>query len=263
MKKIYTLIATIAATVAVNAQTNLVTNGSFENWTSGSLDDWNTVIPANGGSVTEETTDVQDGTKAVKLTAPAGTGNVSIKLADFPVIEGAEYTFSYWYKDETEDARFRHWGIWRDNDNNQEVGASTDLKPTGYMPNTSGWEKVTMVVTAPVGATHFRLDFRTYKETGDSGEILLDNVQFFEGTNSTKENNIEGLNIFPNPATELLNITSNSLAEKNVQLFDLTGKKVLDVTTVSQINVSSLNAGIYVAKINENGKTATRKVIIR
>ncbi|UUV22033.1 lamin tail domain-containing protein [Paenimyroides aestuarii] len=80
---------------------------------------------------------------------------------------------------------------------------------------------------------------------------------------STKENNIEGLSIFPNPADEILNITSNSTAEKNVQLFDLTGKKVLDVTTVSQINVSSLKAGIYVAKINEAGKTATRKVIIK
>jgi len=80
---------------------------------------------------------------------------------------------------------------------------------------------------------------------------------------STKENNIEGLNIFPNPANDVLNITSNSTADKNVQLFDLTGKKILDVTTVSQVNVSTLKAGIYVAKINEAGKTATRKVIIK
>lgn len=80
---------------------------------------------------------------------------------------------------------------------------------------------------------------------------------------STKENNIEGLNIFPNPANDVLNITSNSTADKNVQLFDLTGKKVLDVTTVSQVNVSTLKAGIYVAKISEAGKTATRKVVIK
>ena len=80
---------------------------------------------------------------------------------------------------------------------------------------------------------------------------------------SIKENNIEGLNIFPNPANDVLNITSNSAANKNVQLFDLTGKKVLDVTTVSQVNVSTLKAGIYVAKINEAGKTATRKVVIK
>src|SRR5690606_341488 len=80
---------------------------------------------------------------------------------------------------------------------------------------------------------------------------------------STQINNIEGLNIFPNPANDVLNITSNSTADKNVQLFDLTGKKVLEVTTTSQVNVSTLKAGVYVAKINEAGKTATRKVVIK
>ena len=80
---------------------------------------------------------------------------------------------------------------------------------------------------------------------------------------STQQNNIDGLNIFPNPVDDVLNITSNSNADKNVQLFDLTGKKVLDVTTVSQVNVSTLKAGIYVAKITESGKTATRKIIVK
>ena len=80
---------------------------------------------------------------------------------------------------------------------------------------------------------------------------------------SVKENNIEGLNIFPNPADDTLYITSNSTLDKNIQLFDLTGKKVLDATTVSQVNVSTLKAGIYVAKVTEAGKTATRKVIIK
>ncbi|SRR5690606_1232887 len=81
--------------------------------------------------------------------------------------------------------------------------------------------------------------------------------------NSTKQNNIDGLNIFPNPVDEVLNITSDSTADKNVQLFDLTGKKVLDVTTVSQVNVSTLKAGVYVAKITEAGKTATRKIVVK
>jgi len=96
-------------------------------------------------------------------------------------------------------------------------------------------------------------------------EIILDDnwaaVNYMSASN--KENNIEGLNIFPNPANDVLNITSNSAADKNVQLFDLTGKKVLDITTVSTVNVSTLKAGIYVAKITEAGKTATRKVVIK
>ncbi|WLD23106.1 T9SS type A sorting domain-containing protein [Flavobacterium dauae] len=264
MKNFYTLITIIAASFAANAQANLIPNGSFENWTAGELDDWDIVIPTNGGSVVEESTDFHDGVKSVKITAPAGTGNVQLKLTDFPVTAGIEYTFSYWYKDESDNARIRHWGVWRDNVANVEVPVTgtNDMKPN-YMPNTTGWQEVTFTVTPPTGTTHLRLDFRTYKETGDSGEILLDHVNFFEGTTSIKENNIDGLNIFPNPADDVLNITSNSTLDKNVQLFDLTGKKVLDVTTVSQVNVSTLKAGIYVAKIYEAGKTATRKVVIK
>lgn|SRR5690606_10454285 len=264
MRKIYALVTIVAASFAANAQTNLIPNHSFEDWTAGVPDDWTVSIPTAGGTVEEETTDFQEGAKSAKITAPAGTGNVQLKLSDFAVEEGEEYTFSYWYKDESTDARFRHWGIWRDNTNNVEVGASTDLKPNGYMPDTSGWEEVAMVVTAPAGATHFRLDFRTYKETGDSGIIYLDNISFKKGNHlSTKQNNIDGLNIFPNPVDEVLNITSDSTADKNVQLFDLTGKKVLDVTTVSQVNVSTLKAGVYVAKITEAGKTATRKIVVK
>ena len=218
MRKIYALVTIVAASFAANAQTNLIPNHSFEDWTAGVPDDWTVSIPAAGGTVEEETTDFQEGAKSAKITAPAGNGNVQLKLSDFAVEEGEEYTFTYWYKDESTDARFRHWGIWRDNTNNAEVGASTDLKPNGYMPDTSGWEEVAMVVTAPVGATHFRLDFRTYKETGDSGIIYLDNISFKKGNHlSTKQNNIDGLNIFPNPVDEVLNITSDSTADKNVQ----------------------------------------------
>src|SRR5690606_20635875 len=265
MRKIYALVTIVAASFAANAQTNLIPNHSFEDWTAGVPDDWTVSIPTAGGTVEEETTDFQEGAKSAKITAPAGTGNVQLKLSDFAVEEGEEYTFSYWYKDESTDARFRHWGIWRDNTtNNAEVGQSRDLKQNEYVTDTSGWEEVAMVVTAPASATHFRLDYRTYKETGDSGIIYLDNISFKKGNHlSTKQNNIDGLNIFPNPVDEVLNITSDSTADKNVQLFDLTGKKVLDVTTVSQVNVSTLKAGVYVAKITEAGKTATRKIVVK
>lgn len=140
---------------------------------------------------------------------------------------------------------------------NQTVGITTE--PTATLINSSS--------TATFPTALLSLFLRNGGSTGNievDEVILADNWGAVNYANmSTKENNIEGLNIFPNPADEVLNITSNSTADKNVQLFDLTGKKVLDVTTVSTVNVSSLKAGIYVAKINEAGKTATRKVIIK
>src|SRR5690606_7523714 len=80
---------------------------------------------------------------------------------------------------------------------------------------------------------------------------------------STPENAIEGLRIYPNPATDVVFVTSNSGAMKNVQLFDITGKQVMNVETTSNINVASLNKGMYVMKITEEGKTATSKLVIK
>lgn len=80
---------------------------------------------------------------------------------------------------------------------------------------------------------------------------------------STKQDNINGLNVFPNPVNDVLFITSDANLDKNVQMFDMTGKKVLEVTTTSEINVANLKAGIYVAKITEAGKTATRKIVVK
>lgn len=81
---------------------------------------------------------------------------------------------------------------------------------------------------------------------------------------SVKENNISGLNVYPNPANDFLHITTTANAMKTVAIYDLVGKQVLNTTTSNEvINVSSLNAGIYLVKITEEGKTATRKLVIR
>lgn len=79
------------------------------------------------------------------------------------------------------------------------------------------------------------------------------------------QNSIAGLNVYPNPVTNgTLNIISDANAERNVVVYDVLGKQVLKVTTSnSTINVANLNAGIYIVKVTEEGKTATRKLVIR
>lgn len=139
---------------------------------------------------------------------------------------------------------------------NPTVGSSTE--PTATLSNNTSANKA-----ASIASIFLRNGGNTGKVEIDEINLALNWADVNYVNASTKENNIEGLNMFPNPANDVLNITSNSVADKNVQLFDLTGKKVLNVTTVSQVNVSTLKAGIYVAKINEAGKTATRKVIIK
>jgi hypothetical protein len=84
---------------------------------------------------------------------------------------------------------------------------------------------------------------------------------------SVKNNTIAGFSIYPNPITNhMFTLTSASSEEKSVTVFNLLGKKVLETRfsgIKSDINVSAINAGIYILKVTESGKTATKKLVIR
>lgn len=82
-------------------------------------------------------------------------------------------------------------------------------------------------------------------------------------TLSIEENNIDGLSIYPNPAQDVVTITTSSNTQKEVSVFDITGKLVLRTTTLNTINVQTLETGIYLMTITENDATATAKLIVR
>ncbi|THF48521.1 T9SS type A sorting domain-containing protein [Flavobacterium supellecticarium] len=76
---------------------------------------------------------------------------------------------------------------------------------------------------------------------------------------------IEGLNIYPNPTNgDKIYITSKSTQDKEVEIFDVLGKRILQATLNSkELNIANLNAGVYIIKIKEGEASATRKLIIK
>ncbi len=84
------------------------------------------------------------------------------------------------------------------------------------------------------------------------------------GTNDFATN---GLSLYPNPAKTELFISSNALQLKNIVIYDLSGKALLRLnilqSNVSGINVSLLNAGMYIVSVEDNtGKRYTSKLSI-
>ena len=76
---------------------------------------------------------------------------------------------------------------------------------------------------------------------------------------------IEGLNLYPNPVSngKVNNKKKNDL-DKNIIIFDVLGKKVLQTTMSSkELNISNLSPGVYIIKIDEEQATATRKLIVK
>ncbi|AXB55556.1 T9SS type A sorting domain-containing protein [Flavobacterium fluviale] len=76
---------------------------------------------------------------------------------------------------------------------------------------------------------------------------------------------IEGLSLYPNPVTNgKVYISSKNDFEKEIIVFDILGKKVLQAHLTSrELNVAELPPGVYIIKISEQNASATRKLIIR
>lgn len=83
-----------------------------------------------------------------------------------------------------------------------------------------------------------------------------------QGQNS---GDIEGFKLYPNPVTHgkvYINTTQN--APKNILIYDVLGTQVLETTILGrELNLSDLDKGIYVLRVFEKDKTATRKLIIK
>ncbi|HBK82471.1 MAG TPA: T9SS C-terminal target domain-containing protein [Flavobacterium sp.] len=76
---------------------------------------------------------------------------------------------------------------------------------------------------------------------------------------------IEGLSIYPNPVNNgKLFVNSKLSLEKEIQIFDVLGKKVFEIITNNkEINISNVMPGVYIIRIREKEASATRKLIVK
>ena len=72
--------------------------------------------------------------------------------------------------------------------------------------------------------------------------------------------------VFPNPANEMLNISTESGSIEKVEIIDLGGRIVITAVSTKikeTINVSELNTGVYFVKVSINGNVETHRLIIQ
>lgn len=74
--------------------------------------------------------------------------------------------------------------------------------------------------------------------TSDERKIFV--ARYLNEILSTKQFEESFVSIYPNPAREILNVQGNLKGEVKVEIFDMLGKKVMDVQTLSKVDVSSL-----------------------
>ena len=101
---------------------------------------------------------------------------------------------------------------------------------------------------------------------------INEGVTVYESTNSLSEEEFNDLNInvFPNPAADLIAVQIAGLVEENmkVSLVDMTGSIVASTTinagqTIAYFDVETIYAGTYFVKISSDEFNTTKKVIIQ
>jgi len=86
---------------------------------------------------------------------------------------------------------------------------------------------------------------------------------------SRDEKTFDNLNVYPNPTNNVVNISADliSIADADVQIFDMNGKKVYSNdslfynTNSASIDISNLSTGMYVLKLTTNTISQSIKVV--
>ncbi|WP_019037663.1 T9SS type A sorting domain-containing protein [Psychroflexus tropicus] len=74
---------------------------------------------------------------------------------------------------------------------------------------------------------------------------------------------ITSFKLFPNPVSNgVIYIESSIEGEFEIDLYNMLGQRVLNTHTSKRIDVSNLNAGVYLLKIKQGSSSLTKKVII-
>jgi len=96
------------------------------------------------------------------------------------------------------------------------------------------------------------------------------NWNFIDATASFSENcglsvdeyNLSDVLIYPNPVSDVLNVSSLSTTIKSIEIFNQLGQLVLGNSNQESIDISRLSQGVYFCKIKgENGNFGRKRIV--
>jgi hypothetical protein len=145
--------------------------------------------------------------------------------------------------------------------NNEVLYFNEIVSPTTVI--NGEWELLAFDFSSSVGTAYNRLviipDFEERSQTNVS---YFDQISF--GSTANLESFlVDNIDIFPNPAKNQFNLSSNLNNSLGIQIFDVLGKSVKKLdTNKKSINISDLNSGIYFVRIKNGDYYVTKKLII-
>jgi hypothetical protein len=122
-------------------------------------------------------------------------------------------------------------------------------------------------LTSLVGQSNviFRIVFQSDPAENKLGVVVDDFV--IEGTLGNEEFELKNIAIFPNPSMGLFNISAGETPIEQIDVIDVSGKKVISFSnfatsnSVSTIDLRALASGLYFVKISANNQKTVKRII--
>jgi PKD repeat protein len=278
----------------VPAPANIPMLEGFETYTTlNGIDEWEVYNPNGNGFEVTTTTGLNSAKSARLMNHGQSSGSID-QLISSPVdLSGVSgtMTFSYRYaykRRTTGDDDVLRVLVTNDCGESWTVRntrllhiVTPDVQSTSYTPaSDADW---TTVHVTTINSSYFVDNFR-YKfefESGGGNNIYLDNINIYQGSSSDElvvglsdidATVFSGLNLFPNPTDDELNVQFTVETPQDVvfKIQDLTGKVALTNLIKANsgsnhvfMNTSELAAGVYFLEVQVAGMRETRQFIVK
>lgn len=144
-------------------------------------------------------------------------------------------------------------------------GIYKEIKISNMLTN-GDWEQISFDFSSEIGNTFNRFvvipDF-DYSRFQDHVSYF-DQISFGNQTAGSDDYAMNFVKMYPNPANSIVNFSSPSNEVLEVAIYDMLGKQVLrSVRVQSQLNISSLHAGIYFVNLKQGTHVTSKKLVVK
>lgn len=276
MKKVFLFLSFLACVFFTNAQ-NLLTNSSFETWTSGKPDSWTV---GTTGTLTQSTTALNNTLSSMQIAATGTYSVTQVVVAPNVTFDtNKKYKIVVNYKttagDGTDERVWCNWitsavgattttywsmtladslGLKGPGGNVQPASGTLGNGTNGYLVSNKAsgeWTQYTYSFYPPAGATQFSFQIRTY----NGATVIWDELYFGEDiitdTNTDVNEVKSNIRVFVSDRNLVILDSPSNM----IELYSTNGSKIRNLTLVNNsVKLNDLSKGVYFIKIN-NFKT--------
>lgn len=128
---------------------------------------------------------------------------------------------------------------------------------------TGGWKSADISLAGYTIPKNNIIQFKFVSLPFGGTTVYIDNLYFWKQGLNVANNDIVESKIYPNPTTGMVTIEAKNNIQ-NIAIFNVLGQEVVSNqpnSTMAHLNISSLQAGIYIVKTTVDGQSSTSRLI--